>query len=1464
METDGRMSSSSSSSSYREIHGPQHLPPFLQQQQQPVPYHGFVRDGGQSQQEYSRPFAGTECWQLDGGGNEDVQRVPPPSQPRYQLQTATHRRRGSDPDDFDASSHKSRNSVSSSGAASHPSVPSASSSAAGLPPRTPSSENLRSGPPSVSSARSGGSGGGRDGEGNRRRGQSPARRGGGGAWAGAAAAASPMSVLASAARAVAGGGGTPDRGRGAGPVPTPGMTTATTGRRRRSRSRTPPTGRPAPLVLDPGAGGGSAAATSTDLESSVDRSVLSVVSDSSDGRGRGSGTAEVVKKIFLAASQRRRGGGQQQQQQYGSREASGGDEGSVTEAAATFARSAPKAGYLQKLGENIHQYKRRFFVLKPTTHLYYFVSPNDTEPRGCIDLESARATVRELETLPDGRFRFEILVHDDIGTTVVAAENNGAAGTEGRSDPDCGRGERRPARRIALEARSEDVGRAWMDSLATERLSYAKGEVDVLRRENSELNGQIAELERKMEDMRLVERDRDGAVQDAKEWREKFERLDGALRLLTRTISRPPDTGAGGKKANGVAKTGHDDGGSRGKSGEDGTTEENAGVATNEALKEVISAPTGQDSKSVAKLKKVKQGGVKERAQDSSGNMDRTEEKEDDVSSSSSTQRTFASMISEEEQLLEEINLSGTNFSALSNACQRLHESLRLTAIEADAAVEDLNTANEKVSALESRMSKAEKHLCKLWEENCVMREVLKKKKQERKVLVREVRKLLMVAAEEKQRHASQVDALRAAAVVRDRPCGKSVATGSPHDDPLLTNKRDANWKPQPRQPKEIGDEEKRLILELEEHVMSSLRLHEQFLAANGGNGSLAGPHGCSRGGSRPPSRNSNDGEGHRHPTPQNANGERRPSSRASSNVSSVTSSAATVRITNDNTNRGVHGGGTSKAAPSLDLSRPCGDVVLVAKGQSEQILGSDANSPLLPTRLSLIDFNSEGEEGNGSSVSLSDTASMNEQGGNLKRSECGTVVSTKLRESEGGKDEIVIDPPSRRASLSQEPTCGSDVRTVQSTQLSKGESQANPASHLDQAYVDQSMSQSSQDTSRKQNPFLKLDDDDNDKELVPPPGCASSSQSESAKSVVTDSGRATSRLTCPLADVVQTKDEGACGSSSSGEDGTIYHLTFYSQKIGLQFQKVENVPSSSGALAEAMTADVPGRTDGRDEAAELRQIADFSKLAKSHQGESSPDEQLETMCQVATPVDVVLVCGFHGFDDASNNVRPKIGARLVAFDGVSIETGKWTFAAVRKAIQTRGRPLTLSFRNDFLTMKQRSVLTRAVAEVGAALPPLQPSVQYKTTFPRKSQVVCTEGVARHCQPENHDRKSNGKLTPASSAHSSQVHVRPEQHCSLQHHLGHKTESADTPFQSTTAVDRGWSMRAGPNDPSFSEAGSSVFSSAVGPLMANLMSGISSQVDAQKHEPFVPEYLRRESDSLDSIPLHQSFKSSLL
>jgi len=52
-------------------------------------------------------------------------------------------------------------------------------------------------------------------------------------------------------------------------------------------------------------------------------------------------------------------------------------------------------------------WKRRFFVLKSSTLLYHFLSEEDTDPRGCIDMD-VFSNVRQVERTPDGRVLFEI------------------------------------------------------------------------------------------------------------------------------------------------------------------------------------------------------------------------------------------------------------------------------------------------------------------------------------------------------------------------------------------------------------------------------------------------------------------------------------------------------------------------------------------------------------------------------------------------------------------------------------------------------------------------------------------------------------------------------------------------------------------------------------------------------------------------------------------------------------------------------------------------------------------------------------------------------------------------------------------------------------------------------------------------------------------------------------------------
>ena len=169
---------------------------------------------------------------------------------------------------------------------------------------------------------------------------------------------------------------------------------------------------------------------------------------------------------------------------------------------------------------------------------------------------------------------------------------------------------------------------------------------------------------------------------------------------------------------------------------------------------------------------------------------------------------------------------------------------------------------------------------------------------------------------------------------------------------------------------------------------------------------------------------------------------------------------------------------------------------------------------------------------------------------------------------------------------------------------------------------------------------------------------CASSTQSS-----ITENGTATTHLACPMP--LQSQDE-------------LYHITFFNSKIGLQFQKVPAV-NPGGILQAAVMTDAPSSQN-----TELERI-------KSLCGTKQPTDE----CPTVFPKDAVLVCGFQGFDDALE--RPKLGARLVAFDGISIEVGPWTFERVHKAIRATKRPLTLTFRNEPLTSTQRTIFAKSL-----------------------------------------------------------------------------------------------------------------------------------------------------------------------
>jgi hypothetical protein len=357
--------------------------------------------------------------------------------------------------------------------------------------------------------------------------------------------------------------------------------------------------------------------------------------------------------------------------------------------------------------------------------------------------------------------------------------------------------------------------------------------------------------------------------------------------------------------------------------------------------------------------------------------------------------------------------------------------------------------------------------------------------------------------------------------------------------------------------------------------------------------------------------------------------------------------------------------------------------------------------------------------------------------------------------------------------------------------------------------------------------------DEEVDSDDTAPNLCASSTQSESSKSVVTDNGNATSRLVCPLADVVGAKNNKKVNRDVS-EDGKVYHLTFYSRKIGIQFQKVPAEKSSKGLLTDAMTTDLPSSAGGSTIASDLERIAAISRLASS----SNPNSKTEEVCPVATPIHAVLVCGFHGFVEHPNQPRPKLGARLVAFDGVSVEIGKWTFDSIRKAIHARGRPLTLSFRNDFLTTKQRAILTKAVADVEKVVPPPRP-IQYKQSTIRPAS------------------RGPGESIVSSQSHETEHFVNDA--CPLDDSDELSVSVASSTFPCSFGRSSASMGSYQQNFRSFSDAGSSSIFSSSSTLVGNLMNGLSKHKSKD-----VPQYLRSDAASLETASHHQDFTSSLL
>ena len=870
----------------------------------------------------------------------------------------------------------------------------------------------------------------------------------------------------------------------------------------------------------------------------------------------------------------------------------------------------------------------------------------DEEPRGCIDLEGDGLDVKELGVLPDGRFRFEIRL--PIRDEMFGHEEEVEEEMKGQ--------EEQPHRKVLLEARNEDIGRQWMQSITTERLSFAKNTADDLYEQVRTLKQTQGGLEAKIEKLRLVEKDRDGAIQDANEWREKWETLDTALGTLKKWMNRSSEKSS--EKENTMS----------------GDIQENCSI----------------DGKRTS--------------EDSSVN---------DTSQMSARDNSVYKSIDCDDLILENINLPGTQFASLSNVCQGLRENLRLTSIEATNALDDLTNTNTKVKDLEGRLKKAEKYICKQWEENCTLRGTLKQKKDEKKVLVKEVRSLMEEVHMFKRESENLKSKIRPKEEISHAKEKMKPSNGQETicDENVL-----------------ISSQEEREMLDLESQIGLTLREHDDLMSRT--------------------SETDTAYQDIRKPSLSNSIGSSSPGSKILASVPKTVKTSNTTKKLVEVSNH--------KLKVSDDKS-----------SHEERHQSKLSLSPLRPKTLSLMD-----------TVVLSENSS-----------DGATQISAKSLSvaSEGRK---------KFGSFEDE--------TQESSSLNESSSRVEQSPITFQNSMKESM--------------LQLETDS-----IPP-----SPINISLRSKVTENCRATSQLISPLTDVMSSEIK-------PHSQGHIYNLTFHTSKIGIQFQKVDCQVSPPGKLSSVLSDDHLVKKD----------FESLSNLA--HFNEKGAKEK-EMPYPVLFPKDWVLVCGFNGFDNTSGQRKPSLGAHLIAFDGISVERGPWTFETVRKAIKARGRPLTLTFRDDFLTTEQRAVLTRATREV-------------KTSTSNKiMQGHYAEDIGKatnhHTSHPIQLPKRNNSWTEITSAKSQNRRVFRRNEDENDYII-----SADESDADTTLSGSAWSQ-VSDNLRSFSEAGtSSVFSTKFAPLVAGLLNGIPPD---DEDKLFSPEYFRRPADTLDSTPHHRNFKASLL
>ena len=127
---------------------------------------------------------------------------------------------------------------------------------------------------------------------------------------------------------------------------------------------------------------------------------------------------------------------------------------------------------------------------------------------------------------------------------------------------------------------------------------------------------------------------------------------------------------------------------------------------------------------------------------------------------------------------------------------------------------------------------------------------------------------------------------------------------------------------------------------------------------------------------------------------------------------------------------------------------------------------------------------------------------------------------------------------------------------------------------------------------------------------------------------------------------------------NKAGQQRNTYKITVENRKeIGIMLLPVPINPNNKVQVSQQ------GNGDSRKNLVGLNPLDSIGKLFRR-------------------PDDAFVVVGFSDFDICSNK-RPLLGARLVAVDSVSLETGHWTLKEVAENIRSREGPVSLSFRNE-------------------------------------------------------------------------------------------------------------------------------------------------------------------------------------